>query len=109
MRILYDATPLLMRSAGVKHYHHTLLRTLIPQIDPHQIGLFPFLDTLTANRPDLSNYPPYPTMWRLGAVLGSNYTGWNLAEPGCPKIATVSCHAACLATPVQQVLNIHRS
>ena len=85
MRILYDATPLLMRSAGVKHYHHTLLRTLIPQIDPHQIGLFPFLDTLTANRPDLSNYPPYPTMWRLGAVLGSNYSGWNLAQPAARK------------------------
>ena len=80
MRILYDATPLLMRSAGVKHYHHILLRTLIPQIAPHQLGLFPFLHTLTANRPDLSNYPPYATMWRLGAVLGSNYTGWKLTE-----------------------------
>ncbi len=80
MRILYDATPLLMRSAGVKHYHHTLLRTLIPRIAPHQIGLFPFLDTLTANRPDLSNYPPYSTLWRLAAVLGSNYSGWRLSE-----------------------------
>ena len=40
MRILYDAMPLLMRSAGVKHYHHMLLRTLIPQVAPHQIGLF---------------------------------------------------------------------
>ena len=85
MRILYDATPLLMRSAGVKHYHHTLLRTLIPHIAPHQLGLFPFLDTLTANRPDLSNYPPYGTLWRLGAVLGSNYTGWGLAKLAARK------------------------
>ena len=80
MRILYDAMPLLMRSAGVKHYHHMLLRTLIPQVAPHQIGLFPFLDTLAANRPGLSNYPPYGTFWRLGAVVASNYSGWGMAE-----------------------------
>ncbi len=80
MRILYDGTPLLMRSAGVKNYHHSLLKNLIPEIAPHRLSLFPFLRTLAPNRNDDSNYPPLATSWRLGAVLGSNYLGFPLAE-----------------------------
>ena len=80
MRILYDGTPLLMRSAGVKNYHHSLLKSLIPNITPHRLGLFPFLRTLAPNRNDDSNYLPLATSWRLGAVLGSNYLGFPLAE-----------------------------
>ena len=80
MRILYDGTPLLMRSAGVKNYHHSLLKSLIPNITPHRLSLFPFLRTLAPNRNDASNYLPLATSWRLGAVLGSNYLGFPLAE-----------------------------
>lgn len=73
MRLLYDATPLLMRSAGVKNYHHALLRRLIYCIRPHNIELFPFLRVLTPNHNERSNYPPAATAMRLGAVLASNY------------------------------------
>ena len=80
MHILYDGTPLLMRSAGVKNYHHSLLKNLIPEIYPHRLSLFPFLRTLAPNRNDRSNYPRLGTSWRLGAVLGSNYLRFPLAH-----------------------------
>ena len=73
MRITYDATPLLMRSAGVKNYHHALLRRLIPSIWPHELKLFPFLGELTPNENLRSNYPPWGTKLRLAGVLASNY------------------------------------
>ena len=80
MHILYDGTPLLMRSAGVKNYHHSLLKNLIPEIHPHRLSLFPFLRTLAPNRNDRSNYPRLGTSWRLGAVLSSNYLRFPLAH-----------------------------
>ena len=80
MHILYDGTPLLMRSAGVKNYHHSLLKNLIPEITPHRLSLFPFLRTLAPNRNDRSNYPRLGTTWRLGAVLSSNYLRFPLAH-----------------------------
>lgn len=73
MRILYDATPLLMRSAGVKNYHHALLVRLLPRIAPHSLKLFPFLSGLGRNRNEHSNYSTATTLPRLGAVLADNY------------------------------------
>ena len=49
MNILYDATPLLMRSAGVKNYHYSLLKELLPIIGPHRLRLFPDLKDLSPN------------------------------------------------------------
>jgi len=46
VKIVYDATPLLMRSAGVKNYHYELLKRLLPAIAPHTLELFPRLDSL---------------------------------------------------------------
>ena len=80
MHILYDGTPLLMRSAGVKNYHHSLLKHLIPSMAPHRISLFPYLQTLARNRNDRSNYSRLETSLRLGAVLGSNYLRFSLAD-----------------------------
>jgi len=73
VRILYDATPLLMRSAGVKNYHHALLVRLLPRMRPHRLELFPFLPSLGSNRNERSNYSRAATLLRLGAVLGDNY------------------------------------
>jgi alpha-1,3-rhamnosyl/mannosyltransferase len=86
VNILYDATPLLMRSAGVKNYHHSLLRYLIPNIAPHALRLFPFLPSLTANHNDQSNYPPRDTALRLGGILASNYLGLPLARLAARKV-----------------------
>lgn len=83
MNILYDATPLLMRSAGVKNYHYNLLRHLIPEISPHLLRLFPYLNTLKPNRNQASNYPRGQTLVRLGGVLASNYLGLPLADWAC--------------------------
>jgi glycosyltransferase involved in cell wall biosynthesis len=80
VNVVYDATPLLMRSAGVKNYHHALLKALIPSFSPHRIRLFPFLTTLKPNQNERSNYPPISTALRLGAVLTSNYSGLSLAS-----------------------------
>ena len=73
MRILYDATPLLMRSAGVKNYHHSLLKQLMLLIWPHEIDLFPYLDQLEPNHNERSNYSAMTTLRGLGAVLASHY------------------------------------
>ena len=73
MNILYDATPLLMRSAGVKNYHYSLLRELMPIAWPHEISLFPNLKGFPENRNEGSNYPAYETATRLAAILASNY------------------------------------
>lgn len=80
MKIVYDATPLLLRSAGVKNYHYELLKRLLPAIAPHTLELFPFLNSLGANRNEESNYSAWETRLRLGAVLASNYFGLALAE-----------------------------
>ena len=73
MKVVYDATPLLMRSAGVKNYHDALLRRLTLAIWPHRLDLFPFLPGLRPNRNESSNYSSFETKWRLAAVLASNY------------------------------------
>ena len=80
MNILYDATPLLMRSAGVKNYHYSLLRELMPIAWPHEISLFPYLEGLPENRNERSNYPPLETATRLGRILASNYLGFPMAS-----------------------------
>lgn len=78
MNILYDATPLLMRSAGVKNYHHTLLTHLLPIIEPHRVKLFPLLKQLTPNDNERSNYGSLGSKLRLAGVLASNYSGLPL-------------------------------
>ena len=46
MRIVIDATPTLVRSAGVKNYIHHWVRYLRAQARPGEIRVFPFLDDL---------------------------------------------------------------
>ena len=88
MNILYDGTPLLMRSAGVKNYHHTLLTHLIPIVEPHRLKLFPFLRQLTPNHNERSNYGSLATKLRLAGVLASNYSGLPL-WPGLAEGADI--------------------
>src|SRR5690606_26812235 len=65
--------PLLMRSAGVKNYHHSLLSQLMLLIWPHDLELFPYLHSLTPNHNERSNYSTVETIKGLGAMLASNY------------------------------------
>ena len=81
MKIVYDATPLLMRSAGVKNYHHALLENLLrlAPAEDVEIELFPYLDGLAPNENESSNYPPSATKFRLAGILASNYLGYPYA------------------------------
>lgn len=73
MRILYDAAPLLMRSAGVKNYHYELLKRLPAAAAAHSFRLFPFLSGLPRNDNQRSNYPFLASWLRIGCVSASNY------------------------------------
>jgi glycosyltransferase involved in cell wall biosynthesis len=79
MKILYDASPLLLRSAGVKNYHYSLLKELAPIIAPHSLRLFPDLKDLTPNNNEKSNYPAIATAIRLGRIRASNRFHLSLA------------------------------
>ena len=73
MKILYDATPLLMRSAGVKNYHYELLKRLFDLETAHRLRLFPFLNGLPPNDNERSNYSRWSTVRGLGGLLAANY------------------------------------
>ena len=107
MNILYDATPLLMRSAGVKNYHHALLRYLIPNSAPHKLRIFPFLPSLTANRNEQSNYPWLDTKARLGGLAGLELSGPAADAVRRAWNGPVPRHAASVA-PASQSLSHRR-
>jgi glycosyltransferase involved in cell wall biosynthesis len=69
MRILVDATPLLLRSAGVKTYIHSWLQHLSEHAGNDQILTFPRIGTLTALNHERSMLGPLPTLAHL-AWLG---------------------------------------
>jgi len=81
MKVVYDAAPLLFRSAGVKNYHHALLEKLLPMTGPAgvEMELFPYLPGLTPNDNEQSNYPKLQTALRLAGILASNYVGYPYA------------------------------
>lgn len=94
MRILYDATPLLMRSAGVKNYHYELLRAMLPLAAEDELRLFPYLPGLGKNDNERSNHSRLGTLWRLAGVLSSNYLRLPFAAPavrGC-ELAHITPH-----------------
>ena len=72
MRVLIDATPLLLRSSGVKNYVYYWIRSL-QEIGGEQIAAFPFLDPLGALNHEASIAGFLQTWARLGFVLSSNY------------------------------------
>ncbi len=69
MRVIIDAVPLLVRSAGVKNYLYYWIQHL--QQEPHgmDIGLFPFLDHLHRLDHEGSIANPVTTYLRLGLVF----------------------------------------
>jgi len=82
VKIVYDATPLLMRSAGVKNYHHSLLEKLLDLARSAGVAvdLFPYLDDLAPNHNERSNYPFPATALRLASILACNYVGYPYAS-----------------------------
>lgn len=72
MRILIDATPLLLRSAGVKTYTYHWIQHLCQHSRNEQILMFPMLDRLAALDHERSIFPTSETYPRLGMVFLSN-------------------------------------
>src|SRR5262245_50175332 len=75
MRVSIDATPLLLRSAGVKTYVYYWTRHLRAAAGRHTLELFPFLDNACVSRDcvhDRSVLGFWPTAARLAALHASN-------------------------------------
>lgn len=68
MRIVIDATPALVRSAGVKNYIHHWVRHLRQQARGEEIRVFPFLDDLGELNHQVSPLGKAATTSRLGFV-----------------------------------------
>jgi glycosyltransferase involved in cell wall biosynthesis len=67
MKILVDATSLLLRSAGVKNYTYHWLRALQARA-PGRFDAYPFLQELGKLNHDGSNLPMYATLPRIAAL-----------------------------------------
>lgn len=72
MRVAIDATPLLVRSAGVKNYLYYWIRAL-QRAAPGEIRTFPPLDLDRPLRHDASMSGSFTTFLGLGALALSNY------------------------------------
>jgi glycosyltransferase involved in cell wall biosynthesis len=74
MRVAIDATPLLVRSAGVKNYLYYWIEHLRRLAGSDAIRTFPLLDASRPLTHDASAAGPVRTFLGLGALALSNYT-----------------------------------
>jgi alpha-1,3-rhamnosyl/mannosyltransferase len=84
-RIAIDATPLLLRSSGVKNYVYYWIRGLEQLATSDTISAFPFLGPLRELNHEASALGYWQTWARLGLVIASNYSPLpilNLATRG---------------------------
>lgn len=81
MRILVDATPLLLRSAGVKTYTYHWIQSLSEQAGNEQILTFPHITKLTALNHERSMLGPLRTFWHLALLFVGNGALLNLGMP----------------------------
>src|SRR2546427_2648750 len=75
MRVLIDATPLLLRSAGVKTYVYYWARHLYAAAGGHTLGLFPYLhanDLTEGCWHERSVLSRGPTLARLALLHAAN-------------------------------------
>lgn len=76
MRIVVDATPLLLRSAGIKSYTHYWLRAMRQAAKRgEKIDAFPSLTRTRELHHDGSMLPMWQTYPRLAALFAVNYGG----------------------------------
>src|SRR5450759_4573376 len=80
MRVVIDATPLLVRSAGVKNYLYHWSLHLRRAAGGAAIGTFPRMDRVRALTHEASVAGPLRTFSGLGALAISNYTGVPLLD-----------------------------
>ena len=81
LRVMIDATPLLLRSTGVKTYTYEWIRALRARGNNGQVSLFPFLGFPSGYDHERSPLGFVPTALRLAALQFGNLPGnraWNL-------------------------------
>jgi len=76
MRILIDATPLLLRSAGVKNYIYYWIQSLWEQAANDRISTLPALERLGPLNHEGSIARSAPTYLHLGRVFAANALPW---------------------------------
>src|SRR5690349_17167986 len=72
MRILIDATPLLLRSAGVKTYTYHWIQHLLQAAGNEQILTFPHLGSFPGLNHERSMLGPAGTFYQLGMLFAAN-------------------------------------
>jgi alpha-1,3-rhamnosyl/mannosyltransferase len=81
MRVMIDATSLLLRSAGVKTYTYELIKALRHAHGTAEVRLFPFLDLPSGYDHERSPLPHWSTLLRIAALHFGNIPNnsvWNL-------------------------------
>lgn len=86
MRILIDATPVLLRSAGVKTYTYYWIQHLWHHAGNEQILTFPRLDKLAALNHEASMLGPARTYSQLALVYLANLQGLPLLNWMTPQV-----------------------
>src|SRR5262249_51575554 len=74
MRVVIDAVPLLIRSAGVKNYLYYWIDHLRRLAGVDAIGTFPSMPVLGPLRQDGSIAPLFTPLKGLGGLAAANYT-----------------------------------
>jgi alpha-1,3-rhamnosyl/mannosyltransferase len=75
MRVVIDATPLLVRSAGVKNYLYHWILHLRRQAGGAAVGTFPPMRRVRALTHEASVADPLVTVYGLAMLAASNYSG----------------------------------
>ena len=89
MRVLIDAIPLLLRSAGVKTYVYYWTRHLRAAAGNHSLELFPFLDgdgLSEGCQHERSLLPWWPTMARLALLHAANGSPFPILNRLCAGV-----------------------
>lgn len=86
MRILIDATPLLLRSAGVKTYTYHWIQHLFEEARNEQILTFPRIDNLSALDHERSMVSPARTIYQLGMLYAANRAPLPVLDWAIPRV-----------------------
>lgn len=86
LSLVLDASPLLLRSAGVKNYVYYWARSLAEQAGPNRLSLFPFLRLPDGVAHETSVLGPAATWERLGLLFAAKLSAYpilNWLTPAC--------------------------
>src|SRR6266850_1427759 len=83
--LVVDASPLLLRSAGVKNYVYYWARSLAEHAGANRLKLFPFLGGLGDFAHEKSVLGPMATLPRLGLLYAANVCPFPFLNSVAPR------------------------